>query len=113
MDLYLLYAVAFFLLAIISTILGFFEVVGLDMDIAKWFVLIFVVLAMVALVLPAPASQSETEGTSATIGDSPPGEVDRVVDQEAGVVCYTYDRANGGGIDCLVVNQTALAGGGR
>lgn len=48
---FLWWAVAFFVLAIIAAALGFGGVAGLSMDIAKWLVIIFVVLALVALIL--------------------------------------------------------------
>ncbi len=44
-------AVAFFVLAILAGALGAGGVAGLSMDIAKWLVIIFVVLAVVSLVL--------------------------------------------------------------
>ena len=48
---FLWWAVGFVVLAIVAAALGFGGVAGLSMDIAKWLVLIFVVLALVALVL--------------------------------------------------------------
>ena len=48
---FLWWAVAFFVLAIIAAALGFGGIAGLTMDIAKWLVIIFVVLALVALIL--------------------------------------------------------------
>ncbi|WP_135366535.1 DUF1328 domain-containing protein [Halosimplex halophilum] len=44
-------AIAFFLLAIVAAVLGARGVAGLSMEIAKWLVLIFLVLAVASLVL--------------------------------------------------------------
>lgn len=44
-------AIAFFVLAIVAALLGARGVAGLSMEIAKWLVLIFLVLAVVSLVL--------------------------------------------------------------
>ncbi|ELZ19931.1 hypothetical protein C475_21574 [Halosimplex carlsbadense 2-9-1] len=44
-------AIGFFLLAIVAALLGARGVAGLSMEIAKWLVLIFLVLAVVSLVL--------------------------------------------------------------
>lgn len=44
-------ALLFFVLAIVATILGARGVAGISMTIAKWFVIIFIVLAIVSLVL--------------------------------------------------------------
>ena len=48
---FLWWAVAFFVIAILAAALGFGGVAGLSMDIAKWLVIIFVVLAIIALIL--------------------------------------------------------------
>lgn len=44
-------AVLFLILALVAAVLGARGVAGLSMDIAKWLVIIFVVLAIVAFVL--------------------------------------------------------------
>ena len=44
-------AIAFFVLAIIAAALGATGVAGVTMTIAKWLVLIFLVLAVISLVL--------------------------------------------------------------
>ena len=44
-------AVLFLILALVAAVLGARGVAGLSMDIAKWLVIIFVVLAVVAFVL--------------------------------------------------------------
>lgn len=44
-------ALLFFVLAIVAAVLGARGVAGLSMTIAKWFVIIFIVLAIVSLVL--------------------------------------------------------------
>ncbi len=44
-------AIAFFVLAIVAALLGARGIAGLSMEIAKWLVLIFLVLAVVSLVL--------------------------------------------------------------
>jgi uncharacterized membrane protein YtjA (UPF0391 family) len=44
-------AIGFFLLAIVAALLGARGVAGLSMEIAKWLVLVFLVLAVVSLVL--------------------------------------------------------------
>jgi uncharacterized membrane protein YtjA (UPF0391 family) len=48
---FLTLAIVFFVLAIIAGLLGARGVAGLSMAIAKWLVIIFVVLAIIALVL--------------------------------------------------------------
>lgn len=45
------YALIFFVLAIIAAIFGARGVAGVSMAVAKWFVIIFVVLAIITLVL--------------------------------------------------------------
>nr|WP_250137691.1 DUF1328 domain-containing protein [Halorientalis salina] len=45
-------AIAFFVLAIIAGVLGAGEVAGLSMDIAKWLIIGFIVLAVLSLVWP-------------------------------------------------------------
>lgn len=44
-------AIAFFVLALIAALVGARGVAGISMAIAKWFVIIFVVLAIIALIL--------------------------------------------------------------
>jgi uncharacterized membrane protein YtjA (UPF0391 family) len=48
---FLTLAIVFFVLAIVAGLLGSRNVAGISMAIAKWLVIIFVVLAIVALVL--------------------------------------------------------------
>lgn len=48
---FLQYAILFFVLAIIAAVLGARGVAGVSMAIAKWFVIIFIVLAIVSIVL--------------------------------------------------------------
>lgn len=48
---FLYLAVVFFLLAIVAGVLGSRGVAGISMEIAKWMVIIFVVLAVISLVL--------------------------------------------------------------
>lgn len=48
---FLQWAIAFFILALVAAVLGARGVAGLSMAIAKWFVIIFVVLAVISLVL--------------------------------------------------------------
>jgi uncharacterized membrane protein YtjA (UPF0391 family) len=48
---FLTFAVIFFVLAIIAAIFGARGVAGVSMSIAKWFVIIFIVLAIISLVL--------------------------------------------------------------
>ncbi|WP_134669491.1 DUF1328 family protein [Halorussus marinus] len=43
-------AIAFFVLAIIAGALGAGGIAGLSMDVAKWLVIVFLVLAVVSLV---------------------------------------------------------------
>lgn len=45
-------AILFLILAIVAAVLGARGVAGLSMEIAKWLVIIFVVLAIVSFVLP-------------------------------------------------------------
>ena len=44
-------AIAFFVLAIVAGAVGAGGVAGLSMDVAKWLVIVFLVLAVVSLVL--------------------------------------------------------------
>jgi uncharacterized membrane protein YtjA (UPF0391 family) len=44
-------AIGFFVLAIIAGIMGARGVAGMSMDIAKWLVIIFIILAVVSLIL--------------------------------------------------------------
>lgn len=44
-------AVVFFVLAIIAWLLGARGMAGLSMDVAKWLVIAFIVLAIIALIL--------------------------------------------------------------
>jgi uncharacterized membrane protein YtjA (UPF0391 family) len=44
-------AIAFFVLAIIAAVVGASGVAGISMTIAKWFVIIFIVLAVISLIL--------------------------------------------------------------
>jgi uncharacterized membrane protein YtjA (UPF0391 family) len=44
-------AIGFFVLAIIAGVLGARGVAGISMDIAKWLVIIFIVLAIISLIL--------------------------------------------------------------
>lgn len=44
-------AIIFFVLAIIAALLGARGVAGLSMTVAKWFIILFIVLAIISLVL--------------------------------------------------------------
>ncbi len=44
-------AILFFILAVVAAVVGASGVAGVSMTIAKWFVIIFVVLAVVSLVI--------------------------------------------------------------
>jgi uncharacterized membrane protein YtjA (UPF0391 family) len=44
-------AIVFFILALVATVLGARGVAGLSMDIAKWLVIIFIILAIISLIL--------------------------------------------------------------
>lgn len=48
---FLQYAIVFFVLAIIAALLGARGVAGVSMQVAKWFVIIFIVLAIISLLL--------------------------------------------------------------
>lgn len=48
---FLYLAILFFILALVAAVLGSRGVAGLSMAIAKWFVIIFVVLAIVSLLI--------------------------------------------------------------
>lgn len=45
-------AIAFFILALVAGALGAGGVAGLSMDVAKWLIIAFVVLAIISLVWP-------------------------------------------------------------
>ena len=45
------WALTFFVLAVIAGLLGLRGVAGISMSIARWFVIIFIILAIVALIL--------------------------------------------------------------
>jgi uncharacterized membrane protein YtjA (UPF0391 family) len=44
-------AIGFFILAIIAGVVGARGVAGISMDIAKWLVIIFIILAVISLIL--------------------------------------------------------------
>jgi uncharacterized membrane protein YtjA (UPF0391 family) len=44
-------AIGFFVLALIAGVVGARGVAGISMDIAKWLVIIFIVLAVISLIL--------------------------------------------------------------
>ena len=44
-------AIGFFILAIVAGVLGAHGVAGISMDIAKWLVIIFIILAVISLIL--------------------------------------------------------------
>ena len=46
-------AIVFFVLAILAAIVGARGVAGVSMSIAKWLIIIFVILAVLSLILPA------------------------------------------------------------
>ena len=48
---FLYWAVVFFILAILAAVLGAQGVAGVTMTVAKWFVIIFIVLAIITLIL--------------------------------------------------------------
>lgn len=48
---FLQYAIVFFVLALLAALLGSRDVAGVSMEIAKWFVIIFIVLAIITLIL--------------------------------------------------------------
>lgn len=48
---FLEWAVVFFILAIIAAVLGARGVAGVTMTVAKWFVIIFIVLALISILL--------------------------------------------------------------
>jgi uncharacterized membrane protein YtjA (UPF0391 family) len=45
------YAVTFFILAIIAGFVGLRGIAGITMTIARWFVIIFIILALASLIL--------------------------------------------------------------
>lgn len=45
-------AIAFFILALIAGVLGAGGIAGMSMDIAKWLIIAFVILAIISLVWP-------------------------------------------------------------
>ncbi|WP_348610110.1 DUF1328 domain-containing protein [Halobaculum rarum] len=48
---FLQYAIVFFVLALVAAVLGARGIAGMSMTIAKWLVIVFIVLAIVSLVL--------------------------------------------------------------
>lgn len=48
---FLTYAIVFFALALVAALVGFRGVAGISMEIARLFILVFIVLAIVTLVL--------------------------------------------------------------
>lgn len=70
----------------------------------------FLTAAALALTACAPTTAYTSTGTDAPIKMADVGQlVDRIVDEEAGVVCYLYAHFEGGGsISCLPLNQTLL-----
>ena len=45
------WALTFFILAIIAGLLGMRGVAGISMEVARWFVILFIVLALISLIL--------------------------------------------------------------
>ncbi len=76
------------------------------------YVTALVVVVFLALLLSgcAPTTAYTSTGTEAPITTADVGNlVDRIIDTEAGVVCYLYAHYDGGGsISCLPINQTLL-----
>ena len=48
---FLQYAIVFFVLALVAAVLGAQGIAGVSMTIVKWFVIIFIVLAIITLIL--------------------------------------------------------------
>ena len=48
---FLQYAIVFFVLALVAALFGARGIAGLSMEIAKWLVIIFIVLAVISLLL--------------------------------------------------------------
>lgn len=48
---FLYYGVVFFVLAIIAAVVGFRGVAGITMEVARLFILLFIVLAIISLIL--------------------------------------------------------------
>lgn len=48
---FLQFAIVFFVIAIIAAVLGARGVAGVSMTVAKWFVIIFIVLAVISILL--------------------------------------------------------------
>ncbi|WP_277552904.1 DUF1328 domain-containing protein [Halobaculum limi] len=48
---FLQYAIVFFVLALVAAVVGARGVAGVSMTIAKWLVIVFIVLAVISLVL--------------------------------------------------------------
>jgi len=68
----------------------------------KKIVLVFVLLLTACAPVDRPAETEDTISQEYTYG------VTRVVDEEAGVVCWTFKSGYAGGISCLPINQTLL-----
>lgn len=78
----------------------------------KRFLMALIVVSMVALsgctFVESDDTQPEaTENTDTRSGIEGEG-VERVVDEEAGVVCYKFTGYNKGGISCVPLNETDL-----
>jgi hypothetical protein len=56
---------------------------------------------------PTPTSTWGTTIATTALG----GDVSRVMDRDAGVVCWVFWAAGRGGISCLPLKDTALDGG--
>ena len=52
--------------------------------------------------------QDTTDSETFLISDRIQPGINRVIDKEAGVVCWVYKGLDRGGIDCLPISQTQL-----
>lgn len=71
-----------------------------------------ITLALIALLLlgglSGCLSGSPTPLTEAEPIETDQGSVERTIDSEADVVCYTYTVRDAGSIECMPINSTAL-----
>jgi hypothetical protein len=66
---------------------------------------------MIVLLLVIATVVTLASSCSVDTSKSLPSTVDRFIDDEAGVVCWTWNIVNGGGMSCLPIQETRLGQG--
>lgn len=68
-----------------------------------------IILILVVMFLLVSCGPADLDPVGVSIESNSYDAVNRVVDDEAGVVCYTFDSGSyAGGISCIPISQTRL-----